>query len=138
MYKTVPKTEVIFYKDEDGECPVLKCLDAWPAKVVDKCYARIELLEQFGHELRRPLSDTLRDGIHELRVKHVKVNYRILYFFNDKSADEKVAILSAGLTKEDVVVPKEIDKAIEAQKKFVGNPKKHTYEIEEDEGEEEN
>lgn len=108
----MPKTEIVFYKDDDGECPVLKCLDGWPAKVVDKCYARIALLEQFGHELRRPLADTLRDEIHELRVKHVKVNYRILYFFTDKSSYEKIAILSAGLTKEDVVAPKDIDTAI--------------------------
>jgi hypothetical protein len=33
------------------------------------CRARIELLSQLGHELRRPAADILRDGIYELRAK---------------------------------------------------------------------
>ncbi len=118
----MPKTEVVFYADGDGECPVLKCLDAWPEKVVDKCFVRIERLEEVGHELRRPEADTLRDGIYELRARHLNVNYRILYFFNNNTA-----ILFGGLTKKDVVPPKDIDRAIEGKRKFAAAPKKHTH-----------
>ncbi len=71
-----------------------------PEKVQDKLVARIELLEEKGYELRRPHADILRDGIHELRTRHIKVQYRVLYFFCDKAA-----VLSHGLTKEDIVPP---------------------------------
>jgi hypothetical protein len=36
-----------------------------------------------GHELRRPYADYLRAGVHELRARVGRVNYRILYFFGD-------------------------------------------------------
>lgn len=45
------------------------------------CRARLLLLAQFGHELRRPAADYLRDGIYELRAKQGRVQCRILYFF---------------------------------------------------------
>ena len=46
------------------------------------CRARIELLADLGHELRRPAADYLRDGIYELRAKQGHVQYRLLYFFH--------------------------------------------------------
>ena len=44
--------------------------------------------------LRKSEADTLRDGIYELRIRHLNINYRILYFFN-----ERVAVLFDGLKK---------------------------------------
>ena len=99
-------------------------MDGWPDKAIDKRYVRIERLEEMGHELRRPEADTLRDGIYELRIRHLRVHYRILYFFHDGCA-----ILFDGLTKEDVVPPSDIDRAIEGNRKFANDPKKHTYEV---------
>ena len=46
--------------------------------------ASIETLAEFGHALRRPTADFLRDGIYELRIKRGRVNHRILYFFEGK------------------------------------------------------
>ena len=56
--------------------PLLAWLDDLPPKIRDKCIVRIERLAQLGHELRRPEADLLRDGIHELRVRHQGVHYR--------------------------------------------------------------
>ncbi len=77
-----------------------------------------------GHELRRPEADLLRDGIYELRVSLQGIHYRILYFFHGAVA----AVVSHGLVKESVVPPREIDRALERKKRFVANPRKHTYE----------
>ena len=129
----MPKVEVVFYRDDKGECPVLNCLDRWTEKVQDKFLIRIERLSELGHELRRPEADTLRDGIHELRAKHGSVNYRILYFFGERLDKSKVAVLFDGLTKEDIVPPKDIDRAVDGKKKFAANPKKHTHEQDDDE-----
>src|SRR5437762_11646624 len=98
----MPGTHVAFYQEADGEAPVLKWLKelrrtnvrAWA-----NCRARIELLAQFGHELRRPAADYLRDGIYELRAKQGHVQYRLLYFFHAR----QVAILAHSLTKDDNV-----------------------------------
>ena len=90
------------------------------------CRARIEMLAQFGHELRRPAADYLRDGIYELRAKQGHVQYRILYFFHGR----QVAILAHSLTKEDSTPAAEIERAIKRKALFESNPRRYTYEAE--------
>ena len=120
----MPKTEVVFYCEDDGSAPLLDWLDTLPAKALAKCRVRIERLRELGHELRRPEADLLRDGIYELRVGLGGMNYRMLYFFHGNVA----AVLAHGLSKERQVPPKDIDKAIERKVRFEADPKRHTYE----------
>ena len=123
----MPKTDVVFYKDRKSGSPVVEWLNslrktdsiAWA-----HCVGRIQLLAESGHELRRPAADLLRDGIYELRAKHHKVQYRILYFFHGRN----VAILAHAITKKDVVPAIEIDRAVERMKLFRRSPSDHTYE----------
>ena len=119
----MPKTKVVFYKEADGSVPMLEWFDSLQPRALDKCTVRIERLEEMGHELRRPEADFLRDGIYELRVGLQHVNYRMLYFFHERT----IAVISHGLVKEDAVPPKEIEKAIERKRKFGQNPKAHTH-----------
>jgi len=122
----VPKTEVIFYRNERGQAPVvewLRELRRKDKKAYAKCNARIQVLAQLGHELRRPMADYLRDGIHELRIRQGHVNFRILYFFHGQA----VAILAHGLTKEDEVPNADIERAIQRKEAFAKDPAKHTY-----------
>jgi hypothetical protein len=120
----VPKTQVVFYQEEDGVALLLEWLDSLPVKVQLKCLARIERLREEGHALRRPEADFLRDRIYELRVGFQGVNYRMLYFFHGNIA----AVISHGIVKEDKVPAKEIERAIERMSKFERNPRIHTYE----------
>ena len=122
----MPKTKVVFYKEDDGSVPILEWVDALQPKALDKCTVRIERLAEMGHELRRPEADLLRDGIYELRVGLQHVNYRMLYFFHGRTA----AVLSPGLVKEASVPAKEIERAIERKRKFEKNPQAHTHEEE--------
>ena len=101
---------------------MLDWLDQQPRKVQDKCLVKIERLEELGYDLRRPEADYLRDGIYELRVRHQSVHYRILYFFHDR-----IAVLSQGLTKEDVVPDREINLALRRSRQFASHPERHTY-----------
>ena len=119
----VPQTPVIFFKEADGSIPFVEWYDELPSKVQAKCRVRIERLKEQGNELRRPEADFLRDGIYEIRVRHRRENYRVLYFFHEHSA-----VLSHGIKKEKVVPSKEIDTAVERKKAFSANPKKHTME----------
>ena len=77
----MPRTDVVYFREEDGSVPVLEWLDQMPPKVRDKFLVRIERLEECGFELRRPEAAHLRDGVYELRVRHQNVHYRVLYFF---------------------------------------------------------
>ena len=119
----MPTIEVVIYQEDDGEVPLLKWLDALPARAQDKCLVRIERLRDLGHELRRPEADILRDGIHELRVGLQGVHYRILYFFHGRGA----AVLSHGLVKERIVPTREINEAITRKMRFEQDPIRHTY-----------
>lgn len=122
----MPLTRVIFFQDETEQAPVLGWLQELReenAKAWANCRAKIVLLNQFGHELRRPTADFLRDGIYELRAKQGPVQYRILYFFHGRNA----AVLSHSLTKEDSIPAVEIERALKRKRQFEQNPEKHTY-----------
>jgi hypothetical protein len=121
------KTRVVFFREKEGVSPVVEWLTDLKernGKAWANCRAKIELLAEFGHELRRPSADFLREGIYELRAKQGHVQYRILYFFHGRN----VAILSHALTKEDVVPAMDIGRAVARKKLFEMNPKEHTYE----------
>jgi phage-related protein len=128
----VPETRVVFYQDEKGYALVLawlKTLLKQDRKGYANCVARIQQLASTGHELRRPAADYLRDGIYELRAKHIRVQYRILYFFHGQN----VAILAHAIAKEGDQVPfAEIERAIRRKEQFEANPGIHTYEEIED------
>ncbi|MBW2108213.1 MAG: type II toxin-antitoxin system RelE/ParE family toxin [Deltaproteobacteria bacterium] len=118
----MPKTDIILFAEDDGTCPLLDWLDRLPPKAQDKCIVKVERLAEMGYELSRPEADYLRDKIYELRAAFQRVQYRMLYFFN-----EKKAIISHGLVKERVVPSKEIELAVNRMKRFVENPTRHTY-----------
>src|SRR5438132_13886865 len=119
----MPRTRVVFYRDEHGNAPVLAWLDRLSAKAQDRCRVTIERLRELGFELRRSEADFLRDGIYELRVRLQRVNYRILYFFHRDIA----AVLAHGLVKEKQIPASDIDRAVRRKEKFAQNPTAHTY-----------
>ena len=91
----------------------------------DQCAAKLTLLRDQGHELRRPAAENLGGGIYELRAKSNGVNYRMLYFFDRQQA----IVLSHGFDKQQAKVPKrEIEQAKARMGLFESDPKSHTYE----------
>lgn len=119
----MPETEVVLFAEDDGACPLLEWMDNLPSKAIYKCIVKVERLREKGHELRRPEADYLRDKIYELRAALQGIQYRMLYFFNNK-----LGVISHGLIKEDEnVPPKEIDIAIQRREKFKKDPSKYTF-----------
>lgn len=73
----------------------------------------------------------MRDGIYELRAKHVWVQYRISYFFSGQN----VAILAHAITKDEAQVPDmEIERAVQRKVQFEVNRAIHTYVEETEDG----
>ena len=118
----MPQTTVVFFADDRGRAPVMDWLDGVPTKVQDKCMVKIDRLIECGHELRRPEADILRDGIYELRIGFMAMNYRILYFFHQGRC-----ILAHGVRKDDKVPANDIDMAIRRRQEYVSDPERHTY-----------
>jgi phage-related protein len=128
----MPQTSVIFYQEDANDAPVLdwlRQLRRSDQRAYESCVAAISRLADLGHELRRPLADMLRDGIHELRIRKGRVNYRILYFFHGRN----LAILGHALTKEEKVPKADIERAIRRKKAFEASPSAHSYSEEEKE-----
>lgn len=122
----MPETKILFYRDDDGLVPVVEWLDELSRRdrqAYVKCRRLIVRFETFGHELRRPTADLLRDGIYELRTRVGRVHYRMLYFFHGRD----VAVLAYSLTKERAIPATALKQALERRKRFEADPDKHTY-----------
>lgn len=123
----MPETHLRIFQDDDGSVPFWEWLDQIQVrnrKAYEKCRSYVTRLQQLGHELRRPTADLLRDGVYELRIRHQRVNYRILYGF----VGQDVVLISHGLTKEKRVPVADVDKALERLAKYRQDPDKYGVE----------
>jgi hypothetical protein len=118
----MPAIGVVIFAEEDGSAPLLDWLDRLPPKAQDKCVARVELLKERGFGLRRPHADYLESGIYELRIRHLRVHYRILYGFSGRRA-----VLALGLTKTGRVPDSAIAGARRMLDRFESDPASHSY-----------
>lgn len=105
------KFEVVFYESEDGDCPVENFLLSLDTKMKAKMVGLLELLEEYGNQLREPYSKHLDDGIFEIRCKVGNNITRVLYFFYY----EGKIILTNGFVKKTQKTPPE---QIKIAKKF--------------------
>lgn len=99
-----------YYETIQGDCPVVDFIESLPAQERVLVMHKIELLAEHGLNLRRPYTDILRDGIHELRIRTRHGQQRILYFIFHRDT----AVLLYGFTKKsdkvaDVIIEKAID-----------------------------
>lgn len=99
---------VQFFEKDDGSCPVEDFLDSLDDKMAAKAYGMIELLEEYGNELRMPYSEQLEDGIFELRIKFGGNITRILYFFFVR---KNIILTNGFMKKTQKTPPNEIAKA---------------------------
>lgn len=75
---------VDFYKMESGKVPVQDFLYSLEPKMRAKAFKDIELLREFGSELREPYVKSIKGkknkGLYELRIKFSSDIVRIFYF----------------------------------------------------------
>jgi phage-related protein len=114
---------LVIFREEDGSAPFRDWFRQLPFKAKVQCRARLELLSDHGHLLRRPAADYLRDGVYELRAKAGRINYRMLYFFHGQEA----VVISHGIVKQQATVPSiEIERALRRKAAYIRNPVRHT------------
>ena len=103
---------------------MLRWIKSLPPAAADKCLIQLERLRAMGHELRRPAADYLENGVYELRARHGRVNYRMLYFFHG----QLVIAVSHGFAKPDARVPRqEIERALQRRWRFSSDPQRYSH-----------
>ena len=107
---------VDFYHFEDGTNPIDPYLNKLDPKMRAKVFRAMELLEEFGTDLRMPHSEHIEDGIFELRVKFGSNIERVLYFFYVGNK----AVMTNGFSKKQQKIPRnELKIAKERRKDYL-------------------
>lgn len=114
------KFEIIAYTKSDATIPVEDFIHTLNPKMIAKTLRELELLADFGNELREPYTKHLSDGIFELRIKHGRDLSRVLYFF----VFGKKIVLTNGFIKKTLKTP---NKEISLAKKY-----RHDYFVREE------
>ena len=70
-----------FYENAKGKKPAKEFILSLEPKMKAKMFHLIDVLEDYGNELREPYSSSLGNGIFELRCKFGSDITRVLYFF---------------------------------------------------------
>ena len=91
-----------YYRSETGRYPVQEFIDSLDAKSRARVARTLELLEDFGVDLGMPYARHLEKQLWELRIRHGRNRYRIIYFL----ATGMTFVLLHGLTKKTGPVPR--------------------------------
>jgi phage-related protein len=92
-----------YYESASGRSPVEEFIDLLDAKSRARVARILDLLEEFGISLGMPYTKHLAKQLWELRIRHGKNRYRIIYFLHT----EQTFILLHGLIKKTGPVPRE-------------------------------
>ena len=91
-----------YYQPETGRFPVVEFINSLDAKSRAKIAKTLDLLEEFGIDLGMPFARHLEKQLWELRIRHGRNRYRIIYFL----ATGRAFVLLHGFTKKSGPVPK--------------------------------
>jgi hypothetical protein len=126
----MPRTSIIFYQETANDVPVLDWLQKLRRsgdRAYETCVAAIERLAAFGHELRRPLADILRDGIYETADQEGPRELQNPIFFSRKKSGDPGSRPYEGRRRAEGG-----DRACARRKKaFEADPDTHSYSEEE-------
>ena len=100
--------EVEYFEKEDGTYPAEEFILSQDVKMRAKLFRLLELLEEKGNTLREPYSNSLDDGIFEIRAKQGSNITRVLYFFY---IGNKIILTNGFIKKSQKTPPSEIDLA---------------------------
>lgn len=100
--------KIKFYEDKNGRVPVKEFLDSLDIKMRQKMLRSIQALQDMGTALRMPLSESLDDGIFELRAKVGTNISRVMYFF---IIGDRAVLTHGFIKKTQKTPPREIERA---------------------------
>lgn len=75
------KYTCIYYTTSSGRVPVEEFIESLDEDSQDKFFYKVKLVEEYGPLLRKPHTDSIGNGIFELRFTGKEGKIRILFFF---------------------------------------------------------
>lgn len=111
---------VVLYETEDGKTPVEDWMDSLDPKMRAKLIAMLLLLEEKGNALRKPYTESLGDGIFELRAIQGNNISRALFFFY---FDQRIIVTNGFIKKQQKTPANEIQLAKERRLDFLRQEK---------------
>ena len=105
-----------FYKTKDGSKPAREFILSQETKMKAKLFGLVDMLEQYGNQLREPYSKSLGDGIFEIRAKVGTDITRVLYFFYYEG---RIILTNGFVKKAQKTPPSEIALAKKYRKDFL-------------------
>ena len=105
-----------FYKTKDGSKPAREFILSQETKMKAKLFGLVDMLEQYGNQLREPYSKSLGDGIFEIRAKVGTDITRVLYFFYYEG---RIILTNGFVKKTQKTPPSEIALAKKYRKDFL-------------------
>jgi phage-related protein len=112
--------EIIFFELDNDSCPVQDFLDSLNDKMAAKVYGMMDVLAEFGNELREPYTKELEDEIYELRAKTGTDICRVLFFFR---SGKKIIITNGFIKKQQKTPRSEINLAKKYRKVYLARRK---------------
>jgi len=109
--------EVDYYELPNGEKPVAQFINSLDTKMRVKALGSIDILAEFGNNLREPYSKAIGDGLFELRIKFASDISRIFYFF---VVDNKIILTNGFIKKTKKTPPNEITLAMKYKADYEG------------------
>jgi phage-related protein len=97
-----------FYTSNDGKAPVEEYFDTVGKSDLAKIHRNLDLLEEFGIQLKYPFVSHAEGKIWELRIKASGKNHRVLYFFY---TGRRIVLLHAFLKVSSKIPPGGLDLA---------------------------
>jgi len=97
--------EVDYYELPNGDKPVEQFINSLDIKMRVKALGSIDILAEFGNQLREPYSKAIGGGLFELRIKFASDITRIFYFF---VVDNKIILTNGFVKKTNKTPPGEI------------------------------
>jgi phage-related protein len=91
-----------YYQSEAGRSPVKEFIDSLDTKSKARVARTLDLLEEFGTDLGMPYAKHLEEQLWELRIRHSRNRYRIIYFLTTG----QTFVLLHGLIKKTGPVPR--------------------------------
>ena len=111
---------VVLYETEDGKTPVEDWMDSLEPKMRAKLIAMLVLLEEKGNALRKPYTESLGNGIFELRAIQGNNISRALFFFY---VDQRIIVTNGFIKKQRKTPASEIQLAKERRLDFLRQEK---------------
>jgi phage-related protein len=95
--------KIEYYESVSGKRPVEEFIDSLDVRSQARIARTLDLLEEFGINLGMPYARHLEKQLWELRVRHSRSRYRVIYFLNTG----QTFVLLHGFAKKTGPVPRE-------------------------------